>query len=139
MVRHDLIAQKLATARARLKASEEIFGKPIEDFLSDEKERDLATFYLFLAIQECIDIAAHWVADADWGPPEEAGAAFEILRDKKVIDAELAQGLRAATGLRNRIAHGYTAVDPRRLHGEYRKGAEVLHRFLAIAAEAVGL
>jgi len=139
MLRRDLIAQKLATARARLKAADEIFTRPIDDFLADEKERDLATFYLFLAIQECIDIAAHWVADSDWGPPDEAGATFEILRDKKVIAPSLAQHLRAATGLRNRIAHGYGGLDPERLHGEYRKGSDSLSEFLGIVADHLGL
>ncbi len=139
MVRHDVVAQKITTARIRLKAADEVFARPLEKFLSDEKERDLATFYLFLAIQECIDIAAHWVADADWGPPEDAYQAFEILRNKGVIDPELAQGLRGATGLRNRIAHGYTSIDPERMYAEYKLGTEVMRRFLAVVAEAVGL
>lgn len=137
MVNHDLFSQKLAAARARLQTADEIFDKPVEEFFDKERERDLATFYLFLAVQACIDIAAHWVASADWGPPVDAGSTFEILRDRGLIDSALTDGLRGATGLRNRIAHGYTTIDPRRLHAEYRKGSSVLRDFLAVAAKQV--
>jgi uncharacterized protein YutE (UPF0331/DUF86 family) len=36
---------------------------PFDAFLADPKGRDLSLFYLFLAIQGCIDLAAHWVSD----------------------------------------------------------------------------
>lgn len=139
MVQRDVVAQKIATAQARLAAADPFFVKPREDFLAVEKDRDVAMFYLFLAIQECIDLAAHWVVDEDWGPPVDAGESFDILRDKGVLDADLAAALRAATGLRNRIGHGYGFVDPGRTHDEYPAGAEALRRFLSIAADAAGL
>lgn len=137
MVDHDLLLQKLATARKRLRSADEIFAKPSDEFLEEEKERDLATFYLFLAVQSCIDIAAHWVASSDWGPAEEASSTFEILREKGRISEPLAEGMRSAVGLRNRIAHGYTKIDPRRLHSEYRRGTRALRDFLAAATDLV--
>lgn len=135
MVRVDLVAQKLADARKRLRAADEVFRQPIEDYLENEAARDLACFYLLLVVQDCIDIAAHWVADADWGTPEDIGAAFDILRDQSVIDRELAQGMRAATGLRHRIAHGYGSLDPERMWTEYKTGNTFLRKFLARAAQ----
>lgn len=139
MVQRDVVAQKVASAHARLEAADRIFARPREEFLALEKDRDLAMFYVFLAIQECIDLAAHWVVDEGWGPPADAGSTFDILRDKGVMDSELAGTLRAATGLRNRIGHGYEFLDPGRTHDEYPEGAEALRRFLSIAAEAAGL
>lgn len=139
MARHDVVAQKLTLARTRLQAADEVFARPREQFLEQTRERDLATFYLFLAIQECINIAVHWVADADWGLPEEAGGAFEVLAEKGVIGRDLVQALRGATGLRNRIAHGYGDVDPERMYTEYRKGTEALREFLAQVADRLAL
>ena len=139
MVKLDVVAHKVATARQRLQAADEIFARPLEELLADEPARDLACFYLFLAIQECIDIAAHWVADADWGTPDDVGGAFDVLRDKGLIDLELARGMRGVTGLRNRIAHGYGSLDPERIWTEYRSGNQILRRFLAAIAEAAGL
>lgn len=139
MVKHDVVARKVTLARRRLAAADEIFSRPLEAFLADEPARDLACFYLFLAIQESIDLAAHWVADADWGTPDELGEVFDILRDHDVIDRQLAEKLRAATGLRNRISHGYGLLDPGRIRAEYPAGSAALHEFLTLAAEAVGL
>ncbi len=139
MVRVDVVAQKLADARKRLRTADEIFGWPVEDFLADEPARDLACFYLLLVVQDAIDIAAHWVEDADWGTPEDVGAAFDMLRDRGVIDPELARGMRAATGLRHRIDYGYGSLDPKRIWTEYRASNVGLRQFLATVAKEAGI
>lgn len=139
MVRRDVAAQKITSARSRLAAADEIFARQLEEFLEDQTQRDLATFYLFRAIQGCLDLAAHWLAERQWGPPDQAGEAFETLRERGVLDDELAHGLRSATGLRNRIAHGYTEIKPDRMWAEYRDGTAALKRFLAIVAAEAGL
>lgn len=136
MVRLSVFAQKISRAAARLESAERLFGAEKEAFLQDEKSRDLATFYLFLAIQECLDIAAHWVADSGWGPSESAGYVFDLLADKKLISPKLAGEMRLSVGLRNLIAHSYAVLDHERLYEEFHQGVEALHQFLAIAAEA---
>ena len=83
MVKPDLVMRKVGRAKAWLDDAEAILSRPVGEFLTDVKSRDLATFYLFLAIQECIDLAAHWVADAGWTVPDEAGSyrgGVEALR-----------------------------------------------------------
>ena len=60
----------------------------------------IAIFYLFLAIQECIDLAPHWVADAGWGPADDATSAFDELADRGAIVRDLADPLCADAGLR---------------------------------------
>lgn len=139
MVRRDVVAAKVGRARAWLNDASPTLQAPLEAFLADPKARDLSLFYLFLAIQECIDLAAHWVADEAWGEPDDAGSAFDILADRGVVDRETATALRAATGLRNRIAHGYALLDHARVHREARAGLPALRIFLAAAARAAGL
>jgi uncharacterized protein YutE (UPF0331/DUF86 family) len=139
MVKVDVVARKVARAGAWLNDAEEILARPAVEFLSDLKSRDLATFYLFLAIQECIDLAAHWVSDAGWNVPEDAGATFDLLAEHGVVDQGLAVALRGAVGLRNRIAHGYASVDHERVHDEYRRGGEALRRFLSLVSSEAGL
>jgi len=112
---------------------------PAEEFLADEDRQDVASFHLFLAIQECIDLAVHWVADEGWGAPDDAASAFLLLAARRAIDRDLAEGLRGAAGLRNLIAHGYATVDHARLHAEYREGIATLRRFLAAVAIEAGL
>ena len=138
MVRRDVVGTRVARATAWLDDAAPIFGRPADDFLAAAKDRDLALFYLFLAIQECIDLAAHWVADAGWQPPDDAGSTFDVLAARGVIPADDSDRLRAAAGLRNRIAHGYAMLDYRRVHAEAVDGMPVLRRFLEAIARAGG-
>ena len=85
------------------------------------------------------DLAAHWVADAGWGEPDDAGSAFDLLADRRVIDRETATSLRAAVGLRNRIAHGYALLDYARVHQEAQAGIPALRRFLLAITEVAGI
>lgn len=139
MVKVDVVRRKVGRASGWLDQAEEILSRPPEEFLADVKDRDLATFYLFLAIQECIDLAAHWVADAGWQPAEDATSTFDLLADHRVIDRELAEKMRSAVGLRNRIAHGYASIDHARLQSEFQEGAGVLRNFLALVSGEAGL
>jgi uncharacterized protein YutE (UPF0331/DUF86 family) len=139
MVRAEVAAARVARAQAWLAEAEGLFALPPEEFVADRRGRDLALFYLFLAIQECIDLAAHWVADEGWAPPDDAGSTFDVLADRGVITRPVADGLRGAAGLRNRIAHGYAMLDYRRVQQESREGIGPLRVFLEAVASAAGL
>jgi uncharacterized protein YutE (UPF0331/DUF86 family) len=139
MVRAEVAAARVARAQAWLTEAESLFALPPEEFVADRRGRDLALFYLFLAIQECIDLAAHWVADEGWAPPDDAGSTFDVLADRGVITRPVADGLRGATGLRNRIAHGYAMLDYGRVQEESRRGIGPLRVFLEAVASAAGL
>jgi uncharacterized protein YutE (UPF0331/DUF86 family) len=56
-----------------------------------------------------------------------------------VIARPVADGLRAAAGLRNRIAHGYAMLDYRRVQEESRAGIRPVRLFLEAVASAAGL
>jgi uncharacterized protein YutE (UPF0331/DUF86 family) len=139
VVRREVVAAKVSRARAWLHDAAPTLQMPLDSYLADAKGRDLSLFYLFLAIQECIDLAAHWVADEGWGEPDDAGSAFDLLADRTVIDRETATALRGAAGLRNRIAHGYALLDYERVHREAQGGIVPLRRFLVAISDAAGL
>jgi len=139
MVEREVLARKIASATVRLRQVDKLLDRPRTDFLADIAGRDLTAFYLQLAIQDCIDLAGHWVADAGWPPPDDAGATFDALADREVISHELADVLRDAVGLRHRIAHGYATLDHGRLYDEARAGCPELERFLVTLADAAGL
>ena len=139
MVRRDVAAARVTRATSWLSDASAIFDEPEETYLAETKDRDLAIFYLFLAIQECVDLAAHWVADAGWGSPDDAGSTFDVLAERHALGMDLADTLRGATGLRNRIAHGYAMLDYRRVRGEAQDGIPALRAFLEAVAREAGL
>jgi uncharacterized protein YutE (UPF0331/DUF86 family) len=139
MVRAEVAAGRVARAQVWLADAESLFALPPDEFVADRRGRDLALFYLFLAIQECIELAAHWVADEGGAPPDDAGSTFDVLADRGVISRSVADGLRTAAGVRNRIAHGYAMLDYRCVQEESRKGIHPLRVFLEAVAAAAGL
>ena len=139
MVQPDVARAKINRARTWLEEAESILVRPREEYLLDAKGRDLSAFYLFLAIQECIDLAAHWIADAGWEAPDESGAAFDVLADRGRITRITADSLRGATGLRNRIAHGYARVEHGRIYEEGPDGIRAMREFLSAVAREAGL
>ena len=68
MVRPDVARARVSRAVVWLTDASSIVERPASEFVAATKDRDLAIFYLFLTIQECMDLAAHWVADAGWAP-----------------------------------------------------------------------
>jgi uncharacterized protein YutE (UPF0331/DUF86 family) len=72
--------------------------------------------------------ATVWLADAS--------ATFDVLAERGAIDRELATAMRAAVGVRNRIAHGYAGLDHDRLHAKASAGVRGVERFLAAIAAA---
>ena len=139
MVQREVVAAKVGRARGWLNDAAGSLLGPAETYLGDPQRRDLALFYLFLAIQECIDIAAHWVADEGWGEPDDAASVFDVLAERGVIDRQSATALRAAAGLRNRIAHGYAMLDYARVHHEAQDGIPALRAFLVAVTTAADL
>jgi len=139
MVNRDIVGRKVARATSWLTNAAGRLDEPPEAFLASADSRDLATFHLFLAMQEVIDLAVHWVADAGWDVPDDAGGTFDVLAEHGVIPPPTATELRAMTGLRNRIAHGYASIDHERLQEESKAGLTAMRAFLVSVADAAGL
>jgi len=95
MVPRNVASARVARATSCLADAARLFDQPPDNFASALPDRDLAFFYLFLGIQECIDLAAHWVADAGRAPPDDAGSTFDVLAERGVIDPALAATLHA--------------------------------------------
>jgi uncharacterized protein YutE (UPF0331/DUF86 family) len=136
VVRADVAEAKIARAAAWLDSAGAAYERPLDELRADGAGRDLAAFHLFLAVQEAIDLAAHWVADAGWTPPDDVGSTFDVLAAHGAIERQLADEMRAIVRVRNRIAHGYASVDHDRIHAEAPAGIASLRRFLAAVAAA---
>ncbi len=139
MVKPGLTREKAARAESWLNDLESILSKPDEEFRSSIGNRDLASFYLFLSLQECIDLTAYWIADTEWTVPPDAASAFEVLTSQGVIDSYLAVRLRDAVAMRDRIARGDLIADYAQLQSEFRESIVSLRKFLATVATNASL
>jgi uncharacterized protein YutE (UPF0331/DUF86 family) len=111
MVDKAILAAKLAAIRDAVARVRQVLPASAEAFKLDRTVREVVTLNVFIALQEAIALAAHWVADRGWSVPQSYADVFTVLGDRGVIDRELAQRLRAAAGLRNLIAHQYGVLN----------------------------
>jgi uncharacterized protein YutE (UPF0331/DUF86 family) len=73
--------------------------------------QDVLVLNLSRAVQICVDLAAHLLADAPVPPPNTMGETFERLAQAGVIQAGLALRMKKAVGFRNIAVHAYDAID----------------------------
>lgn len=107
----EVLARKLAAIRARTARVRELLPPTVEQFLAQRTEAEALILNLYLALQECSDLALHLVAESGLGVPGEPRAAFELLARDNLLSPPLARALSAAVGLRNRIALEYGGLD----------------------------
>lgn len=116
MVDKALLAAKIAAVADAVDRIRTTLPPSVEAFAVDRTAREVVTLNLFVAIQACLDVATHWVADEGWGMPGTYADAFATLAERGITDQGLASRLGAAAAFRNLIAHQYGVLDWRRVY-----------------------
>jgi len=75
------------------------------------RDRLAAQHAIQLAIQICVDVGAHLIAELGLRMPGDYKGVFAALREPLGLDADLVAGLSAAAGMRNVLVHAYLEVD----------------------------
>ena len=116
MVDSYVLARSLADVRDAVARIRAVLPADPASFERDRTAREVVVLNLFVALQNCLTVATHWLADAKLDVPAGYREALLALRDRGVLQADLAERLAAAAGLRNLIAHRYGVLDWRRVH-----------------------
>lgn len=132
MVDRDLIIAKAASIRAHLDRIAAKTEVDLQAFLADVDRQDVVSFNLHLAVENCIDIAAHIISENGWGVPGSASEMFYLLEAKGILDPPLTEKIIKAVGLRNLIVHEYGNMDLKRLFSTVHKDLADLNSFLSI-------
>ena len=64
MVDRALLAAKIAAVRDATDRVRAVLPASVEAFTADRTTREVVTLNLLVAIQDCLDLATHWLADA---------------------------------------------------------------------------
>lgn len=86
------------------------------------REAIAGRYFVQASAQACIDLANHVIASEGWRVPRDHADAFTILEERGVLDAGLADGLRALARLRNLLVHAYGEIDDSLVHRSLREG-----------------
>lgn len=108
----QLIAQKLESLRRCVQRVETRLPKDVESLLTDLDAQDIVSLNLTRAVQMCVDIASHWLAEhSEATAPRTMGQAFDALASAGVISTGLAERMRKSVGFRNVMVHNYDEVN----------------------------
>ncbi|MGH7282670.1 MAG: type VII toxin-antitoxin system HepT family RNase toxin [Polyangiaceae bacterium] len=115
MVDADVIARRLLALNESLRELGREEASNAAELAANPILRAAVERWLQIAIEACIDIAYHVVAEEGWTPPESGRAAFVSLAAHGKLPLDLAERLGSAAALRNLLIHDYVAVDLQRL------------------------
>lgn len=128
-----VIEQKLEALRRCLQRLEKKRPATVEALREDEDVQDILTFNLTRAVQLCVDIGMHIIADQESAPPETMGETFDVLARTGVLERDLADRMKKAVGFRNIAVHSYGTIDWTIVHvvasihlGDFREFAKAI-------------
>ena len=130
MVDRDLIIAKASSVRRHLKRVVEKRGQDVEKFLKDFDCQDIVSFNLQLAIQNCIDIAAHVISEEGLGMPGSFTEMFYLLEENGYLSGELTEKMVRAVGFRNLLVHEYGKIDLKQVYQIASDHIEDFNRYL---------
>ena len=131
MVDKDLILAKASSVKRHIDRVKEKSVADMAIFLQDLDRQESVSFNMHLAIQNCMDIAAHIISEEGLGVPGSAGDMFFLLQENGFISADLSDKMVKAVGFRNLLVHEYQKIDLQRLYETAEKNVDDLMAFLA--------
>lgn len=106
----DILINKNETVKRCIKRiNEEYQGNPKN--LENYTKQDSIILNIQRLAEAAIDIAMHIVAELDLGVPQNSREAFQFLAAENLIEAEMAEKLKAMVGFRNIAVHEYQKLN----------------------------
>jgi len=139
VVDRDLILAKAGLVKKHLNRIIEKRSVDVAEFLEDIDRQESILFNIQMAIQNCIDIAAHIVSDEGLGLPGSISEIFYLLEENGILDSVLTEKMVKAIGFRSLIVHQYGKIDVERVFEVARKDIQDLNDFLVAILEKLGL
>jgi uncharacterized protein YutE (UPF0331/DUF86 family) len=112
VVDRDLILRRLASLDIYLDQLAPYRDIDAAAYQQDWKTQRIVERTLHLAIETCMDVADHIVADRRLRVPETGAESFDILADADLVPRKLGAALALMVGFRNILVHDYTRLDP---------------------------
>jgi uncharacterized protein YutE (UPF0331/DUF86 family) len=139
LVDPDLILAKAGSVKKHLNRVAEKRNTQVETFLKEIDCQESILFNLQMAIQNCIDIAAHIVSEEGLGVPGSTNEMFYLLEENGYLDSQLTEKMVKAVGFRNFIVRQYSEIELRRVFEIAHKDINDLNEYLAAIFKKLGL
>jgi uncharacterized protein YutE (UPF0331/DUF86 family) len=111
MVDPGVIMRRVEQIEKHLEGMRSFASLSCEAFLGNSVAQDVVEYNLFQIVNHLIDIFQHTVVDEEYGFPETAYEAAEILFKKGILSHEDVEIFKQMVGFRNIVGHDYIHVD----------------------------
>lgn len=135
----DLVLLKASNVRRHLERVAANCDDELDVFLSNQDHQDIVCFNLQLAIQNCIDIAAHMVSVEGTMVPGSVNEMFYFLEEKGILPAPLVEKMVKAVGFRNLLVHEYGKLDLAEVFKIAHHHAADLNEYLLVLFHHLGV
>ncbi|MFC1590891.1 DUF86 domain-containing protein [Thermodesulfobacteriota bacterium] len=139
MADRDLIVAKAGSVRRHLNRVLEKRDTDVQVFLEDIDRQESILFNLQMAIQNCIDIAAHIVSEEGLGMPGSTNEMFYLLEENTYVGAALAEKMVKACGFRNLIVHEYGNIELKQVYDIAHNNVDDLNEYLRAVFIKLGI
>ena len=112
VVDRELVLRTLANIDLYLTQLTPYRALDVAAYAADWRTQRIVERTLHLAIEACMDVADHIVADRRLRVPETGAATFESLGEADLLPRELAARLARMVGFRNILVHDFARLDP---------------------------
>ena len=96
-------------------------------------------FNIQMAVQNCIDIAAHIISEEGLGIPGSTSEMFYLLEENAYLDKQITEKMVKAAGLRNLIVHEYAKVEITQIFDIAKNNITDLNEYLKVIFKKAGI
>ncbi|MEA2040635.1 MAG: DUF86 domain-containing protein [Thermodesulfobacteriota bacterium] len=139
MVDIDLIMAKAGSVEKHLRRIRLKTDMDLRAFMNDVDTQESILFNMQMAIQNCIDMAAHIISDEGLGVPGSTNEMFYLLEDNGFLDRDLTEKMAKAVGFRNLMVHEYGKIEMEQVFEMARKDIDDLNDYLKSIFHKLGV
>jgi uncharacterized protein YutE (UPF0331/DUF86 family) len=108
---NEVVSAKIESLRRCVQRIKDKTPASADILAKDYDLQDIICINLERAVQGCVDLASHAIADADLLAPATMAESFDQLASLNLISVELAARLKKAVGFRNIAIHAYQRIN----------------------------
>lgn len=139
MVDKDIVLAKAGSVKRHLSRIVEKRNIDLETFKKDIDRQESILFNLQMAIQSCIDLAAHIISEEGLGVPGSTSEMFYTLEENGYLDADITEKIVKSVSFRNLIVHEYGKIELDQVFEVAQKDIQDLNEYLKAIFLKLGL
>jgi len=132
LVDKDIVLAKAGSVKKHLARVIEKGNIDLETFIKDIDCQESILFNIQMAVQNCIDLAAHIISEEGFGVPGSTSEMFYVLEENGYLDTDISEKMVKAVGFRNLVVHEYGKIELEQVFEVAQKDIHDLNEYLKV-------